>query len=87
LTFSRALAEFPNVTGAQHEQTSALIIGFTILLAPLVAVPGLFWSVESGNAKVYLLGSMHAGTPDLYPLPAFIDEAYMASDALVVEAM
>jgi len=62
-----------------------LLVGFTILLAPLVAVP-LFWSVESGNAKVYLLGSMHAGTPDLYPLPAFIDEAYLASDALVVEA-
>ncbi|MGF1526346.1 MAG: TraB/GumN family protein [Candidatus Competibacterales bacterium] len=33
----------------------------------------------------YLLGSIHVGRPDFYPLPRAIDEAFRHSEALVVE--
>jgi len=30
---------------------------------------GMFWKASSGNNTAYLLGSIHAATPELYPLP------------------
>lgn len=47
---------------------------------------GLFlWKARSEKATVYLLGSMHAAKPGLYPLDRAILEAWNASPALVVE--
>lgn len=47
-----------------------------------------FWKVsdESTGAVVYFLGSFHAATEDIYPLPEEITQAYEQSDALAVEA-
>lgn len=45
----------------------------------------LFWQADAPGATLYLLGSIHFGRPDLYPLPAAVTAAYAASDALVVE--
>lgn len=48
---------------------------------------GLIWRVSAaGTARNHLLGSVHVGRPDMYPLPAGIREAYARSEALVVEA-
>ena len=44
------------------------------------------WEVETEAGPAYLLGSIHLGTEDLYPLPAKIEEAYEKSSFLVVEA-
>jgi uncharacterized protein len=44
-----------------------------------------FWRVSKGDATVYLLGSMHFGHPNFYPLPTEIDAAYNSSSKLVVE--
>ncbi len=46
----------------------------------------LFWRAESGSgATLYLLGSIHFGRDDMYPLPGVISTAFQKSDALVVE--
>jgi uncharacterized protein YbaP (TraB family) len=47
------------------------------------------WRVTSQDDPrkiVYLLGSIHVARPDFYPLDPAIEEAFDASDALVVEA-
>ena len=45
----------------------------------------LFWETTTPNSTVYLLGSMHLATRDVYPLRDSIMQAYKQSDKLVVE--
>ena len=45
----------------------------------------LFWRVESAQATVYLLGSIHFADESFYPLRAEIEQAFDASETLVVE--
>lgn len=44
-----------------------------------------FWEVTKGKSTVYLMGSMHSGRPDFYPLPKEIETAFSSSEKLVVE--
>ncbi len=46
-----------------------------------------FWKVESTHSKttIYLLGSMHFGLDDFYPLPKAIMQAFSNSESLAVE--
>ncbi len=46
---------------------------------------GLFFVVESATATAYVLGSIHVGKSDLYPLNATIEDAFQQSDTLVLE--
>ena len=43
------------------------------------------WEVSAGKAKIYLMGSVHIGSPDMYPLPSAVEKAFKSSDGLVVE--
>lgn len=56
---------------------------------PARAVPAprhvFLWQTASSTSTVYLLGSIHVARPDLYPLPRVIDDAFAASDTLVLE--
>ena len=45
----------------------------------------LFWQVQSENAKVYLLGSIHYADESFYPLRREIKQAFYSSNHLVVE--
>jgi len=45
----------------------------------------LMWKASSPSTTVYLLGSIHAGDQELYPLPQAIESAFNASKLLVVE--
>ncbi|KAA0548535.1 TraB/GumN family protein [Bacillus sp. BGMRC 2118] len=45
-----------------------------------------FWKVTEEENTVYLLGSIHVGNEDMYPLDQVVEEAYDISDYLVVEA-
>ncbi len=45
----------------------------------------MMWKVSSKTATVYLLGSMHMATPEMFPLPKEMEEAFAKSDTLVVE--
>ena len=47
---------------------------------------GVAWTVEDEDTLVYLLGSIHLGIPDLYPLNEKLVTAFDESDALFVEA-
>jgi len=44
-----------------------------------------FWEVKSKTATVYLFGSMHFAMEDFYPLRPAVNQAFEASDNLVVE--
>ncbi len=44
-----------------------------------------FWVVRSGQAKAYVLGSIHVGKPDFFPLEDKVERAFEASDMLAVE--
>jgi uncharacterized protein YbaP (TraB family) len=46
---------------------------------------GLMWKASSAHNTVYLLGSIHMASRDLYPLPDHIEQAFRKSNVLVVE--
>jgi uncharacterized protein YbaP (TraB family) len=46
---------------------------------------GLMWKASLGVNTVYLLGSIHLASRDLYPLPDHIERAFRTSSVLVVE--
>ncbi|MGN7477369.1 TraB/GumN family protein [Solibacillus silvestris] len=47
---------------------------------------GVAWVVEDEDTKIYLLGSIHVGTPDLYPMHKKLTKAFNDSEGLFVEA-
>lgn len=47
---------------------------------------GFMWKVTKGDNTLYLLGSIHMGMTDMYPMQKRIREAFEASDDLWVEA-
>lgn len=47
---------------------------------------GIAWVVQDEDTKIYLLGSIHLGIPDLYPMNAKLTKAFDESEALFVEA-
>lgn len=51
-----------------------------------VKARGLFWEAKRGEAQVYLLGSVHVGFPELYPLRPEIEDAFRDAPRLAVEA-
>jgi uncharacterized protein len=53
--------------------------------APATASRGLFYEVRGDNATVFLLGSVHVGKRQFYPLDAPIESAFAKADTLVLE--
>lgn len=53
--------------------------------APAPPTPGFFWTITTPQATVYLLGSIHIGSRDFYPLPARIEQAFESASTLVLE--
>ena len=60
-----------------------------LLLATAANVPAqqklFLWEASGASGKAYLFGSVHTAKPEMYPLNEAIQDAYDASDALVVE--
>lgn len=44
-----------------------------------------FWKVTGGKGAVFLLGTVHVGKADIYPLAAVIEDSFKQSDTLVEE--
>lgn len=64
-----------------------LLIGLLALTALAAQAGGLFlWEAENTGQRVWLLGSIHVGKPDFYPLPEPMEAAYVQADRVVVEA-
>ena len=60
---------------------------FALLLLPLLAhaEPG-FWHASKGDKHFWIMGSIHVGKEEFYPLPAVIEQAWQKADVLVMEA-
>src|SRR5215470_14425153 len=43
------------------------------------------WKVTAPKGVVYLLGTIHAGKPDFYPLPSIIEDSFEKADTLIEE--
>ncbi|MCP4674564.1 MAG: TraB/GumN family protein [Deltaproteobacteria bacterium] len=70
----------PTATETPPEQTDDAI--------QEVANNAFIWKATSDSSSkktIYLLGSVHAGKPDFYPLDPVIEDAYAESEVLVVE--
>jgi uncharacterized protein YbaP (TraB family) len=46
---------------------------------------GLLWKVRTARGAMFLFPSFHLGHPDFFPLPAAVEEAFAASQRIVVE--
>jgi uncharacterized protein YbaP (TraB family) len=75
-----AVASDPAARGEPRERAAAA--GSS---APNQERRGLFYKVESPSATAYLLGSIHVGKRQSYPLPAAIESAFERADTLVLE--
>lgn len=51
----------------------------------LAAERGLWYVVRSKTATAYLVGSVHVGRADFYPLPATLEKSFAAAGPLVME--
>ena len=68
----------PNVTEPAATEPTSLIDDVTDGKA-------FIWKITSDNSEIYLLGSVHAANPDIYPLDTTIEQAFALADNLVVE--
>jgi hypothetical protein len=53
--------------------------------SPAAGDKHFFWKVTGGQGTVYLLGTIHVGKAELYPLPALIEDSFRQSDVLIEE--
>jgi uncharacterized protein len=71
--------------------TLALALVLSVCLLPLLAAQaspgarGLIWEVTREGRTNWLVGSLHVLTPDHYPLPAAMEEAFAKAATLVEE--
>lgn len=63
---------------------SSLVIAATAFAAESDKPP--FFKATYQDKTVYVLGSIHIGKADFYPLPLQIEQAFVDSEALVIEA-
>ena len=64
-----------------------LIATLTLLVSPALAGQKSFlWKVRLNTATVYILGSIHLAKPEMYPLPAKIENSFAKAGALALEA-
>jgi uncharacterized protein YbaP (TraB family) len=76
------------ILGARMRRLATLLTLILVVVAcrARAAEHKLFaWRVAGDPGTVYLLGSIHVGKPDLYPLPQPIEQAFAGSAELVEE--
>lgn len=52
---------------------------------PRLGAQAMLWKLSTATATVYLLGSIHVGTPDFYPLPPAMESAFAQADVVAFE--
>lgn len=57
-----------------------MLTSFTLCAQPL------YWQASKGDTQLTILGSIHVGSEQMYPLPAPIYQALDSADGLIVEA-
>ena len=58
---------------------------FSLLFSYSAISEPLFWKASKGEREYVILGSVHMGKPDMYPLPSYIMNYLNDSDGLVTE--
>lgn len=61
------------------------VIGCTEIEDSEENAKGIFYEVLGGENTVYLLGSIHVGEAEMYPLHNAVEDAFKASDVLAME--
>ncbi len=64
---------------------AAAVAAASAVSAQTASGKSFLWKVQSGSKLVYLAGSVHALSPDAYPLSPAFERAFSASDTLVEE--
>ena len=67
---------------------AVLVLGVAAAAAAQARPPAarnFLWKVQSGSQVLYLAGSVHALTAEVYPLPAAYQQAFDAAGTLVEE--
>lgn len=57
----------------------------SIACSSLFSKENIFWEAKADSAVVYMLGSVHFGSSDFYPLADVIENAFEKSDYMVTE--
>src|SRR5688572_6344552 len=65
--------------------TLALLSALAVTTASSAQTKTFLWKVQSGSKVLYLAGSVHALSADVYPLNPAFERAFQASDMLVEE--
>ncbi|HSW39731.1 MAG TPA: TraB/GumN family protein [Acidobacteriota bacterium] len=78
------------INGGRIRSLRACLVVIVLAVAIPAAITGgsgesIFWTIEKEDAVIYLLGSIHMGSPDFYPFPDDIENAFRQSDCLVLE--
>lgn len=74
------------MTTMYRRLTSALAMLGLLFSSTSQAEP-LYWSAVKGQKQLLLLGSVHMGEADMYPLPQPVEQFFARSDALILETL
>ena len=69
-----------------QEMSSAKLSGSLSRMGAKEEAKAFFWKATDQKGTLYLLGSMHFGGQSPFTLPQMVNDAFKASDVLVVEA-
>lgn len=61
------------------------LLSFLVLFTNSTVAEPLHWQASKGGHTLLILGSIHLGTPDMYPLPERVVNFLKSSDGLVTE--
>ncbi|MDW6001592.1 TraB/GumN family protein [Vibrio mangrovi] len=67
-------------------QLSRLLSAGALFLSFYTTADPLYWLASKNQLQLMLLGSVHVGHPDMYPLPTPVMDFLHESDGLIVEA-
>jgi uncharacterized protein YbaP (TraB family) len=56
-----------------------------LICSPPATADGLLYEVSGEKGRAWLLGSLHFGVADMYPLPQSVERAFASADRLMVE--
>jgi uncharacterized protein len=60
--------------------------GGSLASAARPATKGFVWTIERDGRSGWLVGSLHLMTRDAYPLPVYLENAFMSAEVLIEEA-
>lgn len=63
-----------------------LLLSSLLLFAPVLLAEPLYWSASKDSTQLIIVGSLHVGSDQFYPLPDELEQHLKQSAGLVIEA-